>query len=600
MSRSSILRILLPFLICGVIPATVFAQANSLYLPKMRYEPVIPRDHETPSTFAGNVPVVGEQDQQATVIIEELRGILILDSSKKLKLIAPSVEGVEFDCDRPRALAHTPEFQKILYKYIGKPFKVADITSLQKELNDLYQKYDIPVVGLVVPNQDVDSGSIQVVLYEGYVNSVRITGNKYFSTPWMCSQVITRPGTRIHESLLNEDARWLSRNPFRDVSASLEPTDREEFFDVIYKVEEDYPIRAFAGYADNGTRSTGIDRVVMGLTYTTPQDRLLNYTYSATPNFENVQVHSGSYLLPLKNKDFISLYGYHGTMQPNMGNTLFNNEGVVWQTSLRYSKLLGITPKKDSRREQRFNIGYDFKETNSDLDFGGFLVSSSEAQISQFVFGYNDVYVNKNGFISFDANLYWSPGKMSPKNNDEHFADLRWNSKSEYVYATADITATRFLSEGLQWNSRLSGQWSSTNLISIESFCLGGDGNVRGYDTFALSPDSGWVFSNELATRYKKFGLSKALRSSGLYSKVRTIDDEIQFYGFFDVGGGWNHTKYPIYDSQYDSIAGTGVGLRYNFGPWVRLSAAYGFRLNDLYDDGAFQGRPHVSIVISR
>jgi hemolysin activation/secretion protein len=304
-------------------------------------------------------------------------------------------------------------------------------------------------------------------------------------------------------------------------------------------------------------------------------------------------------MIPYKNRDTLSIFGYYGTMVPLYPDPIFSGEGQVWQMSGRYSKLLSVQSGKKTRREKRASLGFDFKDTNSNLDFGGIPVTASAAQIAQIVFGYNESYVvSEKGYIGVDATLTWSPGGFSKYNSDEAFAGLREDAYSDYLYASVNVMAVRYLNKKWQWNIRGNGQWSGGRLLPIEQLGLGGDGSVRGYNTYAANGDSGWVFSNELATRFKPLGLNTLLQKLPPYCSVRKIKDEYQVFGFADAGGGWNYDA-KFYEKKYIPLYGMGLGTRYNFGPWIRLEAAYGWQLKDLeYND--YKDRAHVSVVISR
>ena len=589
-------------LFCILTAAIVQAQPNPYNLPKMRYEPVIPVERHTATQVHVTQPVLHEPDLAATVLIPELKGIVFIDQVSKLKLISPEMAGIEFDSDRPFAVSRSTAFRRMVNKYIGQQFSLADLEQLRKEITRYYERCDMPVVGVFAPAQDVTAGTLQVVLIEGRVGRVLFQGNNWFDSGHMRSQMNTRSGRRIYESVLNEDLRWLNQNPFREVKVEMQPGTDDGRCDLVMRVEDDFPVRASVAYMDNGTRSTGIERLQFSLTHGNlwKRDHILNYGYNTTPDFEKVKVHSLSYMAPRRNRDNFSFFGYHGEMVPNYGNPLFTGKGKVWQTSVRYSELLGIESGKTKRREQRFALGFDFKETNSNLDFGGYRVSDTAAQVAQIVFGYTDVFARSNkGFFAIDANLYWSPGKFSKNNNDEAFQGLRYKSSARYVYGTVNLSAVRFLSRKWQWNSRLNTQWSSARLLPIEEFGLGGDGSIRGYDTYATNADSGWTFSNELATRYKRLGLNSVIQHIPPYRSVHKVDDEYQLYGFADIGGGWNKSAISGIEKKYEALYGAGVGFRYNFGPWIRIDAAYGWQLKDL-DFQKNNDRAHVSIVFSR
>ena len=132
---------------------------------------------------------------------------------------------------------------------------------------------------------------------------------------------------------------------------------------------------------------------------------------------------------------------------------------------------------------------------------------------------------------------------------------------------------------------------------------LGGEGSVRGFDTYDLVGDCGWNVTNEVGTRYWRLGLDRHLRQTPLYRCVRPVEDELQVFGFFDIGGVWRRNAVPFcLEDSYESISGMGIGCRYNFGPWIYLRAAYGWQLDDLLLSSLYDewGRAHIMATISR
>ncbi len=583
--------------------AHLHAQSASDLLPGARYQPILPPPRREPSALPEIRPQPDQGVASDAVVVDELKGLLFLDSSTKVKLIAPELPGIQTKTERPLLMARSPRFRARLQRYLNRSLSVEDLKALRKEITEFYRRHDMPVVGVLVPNQDTSSGTVQIVILEARVNRIRFHGNEYTCPRWLCAQLDTQAGAFIRGSRLNEDLRWLNRSEFRDVTLEMNPSDEEGRVDLDLAVEEDFPIRSSFMYADNGTRFLDIERLQFGVTHGNVfgMDQLLNYSYLATPDFQKVQVHSCSYLIPFNNRDLLSLYGYYGTTVSPLPPP-FNQDGAVWQTSFRYLKLLCVDSRETSRRERRFTFGFDFKETNTNLDFGGLLVSQTSPDIAQLAFGYTESYVYPKGFLSLETELLWSPGGFSADNETEQFEQLRFGASAEYVYATGAVTATRYLGETWQWNVLARGQWADERLLPIETIGLGGEGSVRGFDTYSLNGDSGWCVDNELATRYKSLGLHRYLRTTRLYGSVRPVEDEFQAFAFFDVGGVWAKNAEPLLlEEQYKSISGTGVGLRYRFGPWIRLRAAYGWRVEDLtFPLGDAGGRPHVALTISR
>ena len=85
-------------------------------------------------------------------------------------------------------------------------------------------------------------------------------------------------------------------------------------------------------------------------------------------------------------------------------------------------------------------VGFDFKRSNNDLLAGGQnVLQTSDTDIDQFAASYTGVLPDKVGQTSFGLEVYYSPGHLSPNNNDSDFNQLRVNASADYFYGRLNI-----------------------------------------------------------------------------------------------------------------------------------------------------------------
>ena len=88
-------------------------------------------------------------------------------------------------------------------------------------------------------------------------------------------------------------------------------------------------------------------------------------------------------------------------------------------------------------------LGYDFKSTDNNLQFGGTQVFRTPVEIGEFSLGYSAALKDKWGATSFALTGFWSPGGIGGHNNDADFAAARSGSTADYFYATTGRPSIR-------------------------------------------------------------------------------------------------------------------------------------------------------------
>lgn len=216
--------------------------------------------------------------------------------------------------------------------------------------------------------------------------------------------------------------------------------------------------------------------------------------------------------------------------------------------------------------------GFDFKQTDNNLAFGGESLSNP-TDVNQFLIEYSGTLLDRLGSTSLTAQVVYSPGNLSPNNKDSLFAESRAFAESEYLYSTLGLTRFTRLPKGFTLQSKLSGQVASGNLLPSEQLNLGGRNSIRGYEENEANGDYGWWISNELRTPsfspLNMLGITEAQR------------DRLYFITF------WDHGVAQIYDGlegqdQRLELSSIGAGLRYNYSSYFSLRFDYATQLVDL------------------
>lgn len=526
---------------------------------RYRFLPRLPKGDENP-------PPLPRTETEVTgprkVLLEELRGVVVLDDPQQIAPGLLDVRGLDIRATGRLELVHSPGFRKIINRYLGGEVSVFRLNQMARDIIVFYRDNDEPVVDVSIPHQDITDGVVQIVITEARVGEVIVRGPCFFDPENLVNQVCISSGDPIYESVLLEDQRWLIRNPFRDVELELTPGKNRGETDVIFNVHDRRPVRAYAGYEDTGNRVTGLERSIYGFNWYNALDRddQFGYQYTASSDFQTVGVHSAIYSWAACNRDIWTVFGTYGEVDvpPIVGPA---NKGQFWQTSIRWNREL--CPR--GCYEHGIQAGFDFKNTNTSLDFGGVFVGANDADIVQFMLGYNGRDYDSLGSTHFAIDGYFSPGGLSDKNNNTAFQSVTPFAEASYAYGRGYIERRFWLPNCMEFVARVTGQLTHTNLLPPETLGMGGYNSVRGYDQYTYAADSGYFANFEVWSRPIECLIG---------------DDELRFLGFFDFGDGYQHSTIIGLPNHVD-MAAIGAGFRYQLRRHLTVRADYGYQLTD-------------------
>ena len=468
---------------------------------------------------------------------------------------------------------------------IGKPLSMVSLNRLVRDLVVAYRAADRPVVDVVVPEQNVTAGVLQLVVIEGRLGKVRVEGAEHFSGEKMAGDVRLREGEPIRHSVLLGDLEYLNRSPFRQVQAVYQPSESGEtgVSDVVLRVEDRRPWQLFSGYENSGTAVTGEDRWLVGGVWGNAfgMEQVASYQYTTDLNWDNLHAHVAAYEVPLKWRHRLRLLGAFvdtRSVQTMEGESLaLGGESVLG--AAYYSMPLPAT----AWFSQEVETGVEFKGTNNNLEFGGSQVFDTTTEVYQLVLRHKLRQSDRFGATRLTTTGYWSPGGLSGHNSDAVYGESRAGAKANYLRAALQGERVTRLPGGFRLETRADGQISDGNLLPSEQLGLGGRGSVRGWEPWISRGDLGATGSVEIHT--PEFGLPGGL------------PDKMELFAFYDLGYARNKDRLPAEESAL--LQGAGVGLGYRLADNVRVRGAYGWQLDeDGVDDGE-DGRFHVDASVS-
>lgn len=559
-----------------------------------------------------------ETPEDNAEVVPSLKGVIIVSDKKEIKVSgAQPVTGLVV---QKIPLLETPDFKAVVNPYIGKRMLLKNLRQLQRDIIIYCRHKRRPVVDVILPEQDLTNGVLQLLFIEGRLGKVVVEnpGKKWFNDKKIANKVRLKPGEPIDSKRLLDDVNWLNNSPFRQVDVMLKQGQKLGESDVALKVTDRIPFRAYVGYEDSGTALTGRDRYLGGFNWAnvTGFDELWNYQYMMDTAGDLMRAHAGSVVIPLPWRHTLTINGAYVHAKADFSGTTFaalSQEARSWQTGFRYGvPLPTVEVTRVGQFSQQVTGGFDFKRSNNNLEFGGAVVSPSDTEIFQFEGGYSCALGDPFGQTSFGLEVYYSPGNWSDKNTSAEFQNLRAEAQACYMYGRLNLERLTKLPCNFSWVLNASTQLTDKRLMPSEEIGLGGYQTVRGYDERVINGDQGWFVSNELRLPPFSFlrfsGLSELLplakkeKDGGKAEKGKTLD-QFQLLGFWDHGLiSINRIQPGEAGNQW--LSATGFGCRYTFNPYVYVRFDYGWQL---HESGAARlsglnfsekSRGHVSVVV--
>jgi hemolysin activation/secretion protein len=523
------------------------------------------------------------------VLIPELKAVVFVPSPQQVEATGANARGVEL---RDVQVPASKEFEAKVQTYIGRPLTRGKLTGLINDVIAFYRAHDHPIVDVIVPQQEITNGVVQLVLLEGRVGTVSVAGNHWFSSEELGGYVRLKSGGSISSRQLQSDIDWMNQNPFHSTDVIYHPGKSMGETDIVLQTSDRFPVRFYGGYEDSGNASTGFDRYEVGFNWGDAfhlgLGQQLNYQYSMSGDGHSLRAHAGSWVIPLPWRHTLTFFGSYadtdGIIPPYL-----NIIGHSYQISGRYGIPLPTLAVGPLTLKESFSFGPDYKYNDNSLEFGGAGAGTTLVDVDQLAFVYDGSLTDPYGQTSIDETLNYSPGNWGGNNNDRAFEASHPGASSRYVYDTFTLQRVTKLPENFSLLLRGTLQFSDGNLTPSEQLGFGGYDTVRGYDEREVNADEGYVFTTEL--RAPPISLGSLLGWS-------RVQDQLQLLAFWDTASAHNYRLLPGEVSE-TALSSVGGGLRYTVNTYVSVRFDFGFQLVHTGFDNDQGSRSDLGIVIS-
>lgn len=472
-------------------------------------------------------------------------------------------------------LLETPAFRARAEADLGKPASIASLNALARAAVQTYRLAGRPLVDVAVPAQDVTSGTVTFIVREFVASDVIVEGARHFDPERVRNMIRLEPGQTVDQTRLLEDLNRIAENPFRRVDLLYRRGEAPLTTDVVVRVTDRRPLRVYGSFENNGTPAAGRERLALGFNWGNVfgGEGQLAYQFTSSQDLFNggdqrFRAHSATLVQPVTENATAILFGTYQRTVPELGPDL-GLTGESWQLSPRLT--FRVLSRADARAQ--ITVGYDFKQTNNNLLFGGFTVSDEATQIHQMMVDLTLSRVWKLGLFAVSNSFTLSPGGIGSRNTDQAFQPGPTQSgtpfaRATYAYLRTSLSQTTPLGRaGAEAVTRVIGQISTGNLLPSEQLSAAGPGFVRAYDPNAVIGAQGLTATQELWAPPVRFaGIDKSGAGNA------------RIGAYADAGMVGNPDRLPG-EARWQRTASAGVAARVELGRYVDLRADYGAQL---------------------
>lgn len=512
----------------------------------------------------------------ALILAAALQAEIGLADEPRFPIVAYTVAG--------NTLLSPAAIDAVVAPFVGPQSTFATIEAAREALEKAYLAAGFASVRVLLPEQDVEDGRVQLRVVEAVIGQIAVEGNKFFTSDNIRASVpALREGQRPDLGALDASLRVANENGAKQTHVVFRQSRNEGEIDAVLRVGDDDPVHLALSLDNSGTKGTGMFRsgILVQHNNLFDRDHALSAQVLTSPEHEkDVLIAGVGYHLPLYGLgDAIDLsYGYS-----NVSSGFITAIGGTVSGS---GQMLGIKYHHYLPRwgdwEHKLSLGFDHRAFENKVGTGaapGSQIPDVTVRPLSLTYGgqWRGEGLELNASLTYAHNL---PGGQKGGAADIDLS--RKGAESQYQlwrYATS-------LNAGLpgNWLLRwgLSGQFSRDALVSGEQFGLGGADSVRGFGERAVANDRGTRSSLEL--------VSPDL-GARIAEKVRT-----QVLAFYDWGEVRRNRAQPG-ETRFESIASSGLGLRLGMDRSLSLRLDYGVVVNGDPVTRAGAGRWHGSLL---
>ncbi|MBN2991233.1 ShlB/FhaC/HecB family hemolysin secretion/activation protein [Pseudomonas cedrina subsp. fulgida] len=390
----------------------------------------------------------------------------------------------------------------LLKPYIGQCLGVPQLNELLKVITDYYIAKGHVTSRAYLPQQDLSSGHLQVLVVEGKLEGLKGAQGSNLTDRELAMAFPGTVGGALNLREIEQLVDQLSRLPSKQAQMELTPGSQIGGSEVLVKNVPQKPWRASLSRNNDGQKSTGEQQWGAGLEWDSPlglADQLI--VRGGHDAISDHQKTSNSrmfyYNLPWGWWNFSYTYSESEYRTFLMLDDLkVKQNGDSQNHQLRAERVI----HRDEVSKTSVNVGLSHLRTNNYLLDSRLATSSN--RLSEFQVGINHGRRIGSAFVNLDVGMQNGIGAFDAQSNQQvRDANGNLTATPHYRKYTATVSYLQpftLWGESLSFSSLATGQRSEDVLYPAQRMSLGGSYSVRGFKDQQLNGDSGGYWRNEV------------------------------------------------------------------------------------------------------
>lgn len=459
------------------------------------------------------------------------------------------------------------QLKQITQLYENRTVTNQELQTLKYQLTRYYIDHGYINSGVILPDQKIEDGIIQLQVIEGELTEFTISGNDWLNSAYIDERVVQSFGSPLNIKEIQERLLLLQQDPLIErVNAELHPGLKPGESSMNLSITEATPYQAGFVVANDRSPSIGSFSGKLWLTHNnlTGRGDALSFSYTAMEGLDNF---SGSYSLPLTAYDTRLRFYYQNSesdvVEKPIDKLSIHSRAETYGVSV--AQPLYRTPNQTFSMSLAFEYRYSktFLE-NQPFSFSSGVPESGEekgeSKISVLRFTQQWLDRNQTQVIAARSTFNLGINTLGATNNSNGMADgqfFTWLGQFQWIKLLPWLDS--------QVLFRTDVQLTGDSLLPLEKFSVGGRHSVRGYRENQFVKDNGAATS--LEWRIPVFRLAIPGFSHSI------ADGTVQLATFVDFG--WSENTESLSEDA-KTIGSWGLGVLWDPSPKIHTELYWG------------------------